>query len=482
MWSFLWWMNKLQRVALFLLSIQVLIVSCQLCVLEERPDPSRGGVLRWSMPYNKICYCQGVVAPRKPTQACPVYDEGNGEMKLWFVDDPTPLTNRLNWNKEALDILLERQEYCVANECASNPCENGGTCYDRTLKYICVCPAGFIGSRCEKDIEAPVIASCPADQETETDPGKGTAMFVYDNPTATDNSGEVSVECYPLSGSEFVIGQTTVTCVARDSSENIKTCNFQVLIKDAEAPVIASCPADQEIETDPGKATVMFEYDNPTATDNSGEVSVECYPLSQSEFIIGQTTITCVARDNGENNKTCDFQVLVKETYCSTGWDIIGYSDIDHGSWAMVTPDKYIPCNGVVTEWRLYVKAAGILNVIIWRHNSGDSFHVVGFNTISISTHQINQIVTYQVTESEGIQVQAGDMIGWTSQGGVLAYAVQGDTLVQWSSFVNASSLAVNGYYQINTGSGNRDYAIHATVTSNEGKLLHLKICNTNLK
>ncbi|XP_072023138.1 hyalin-like [Amphiura filiformis] len=164
-----------------------------------------------------------------------------------------------------------------------------------------------------KDIEAPVITSCPTDQEIETDPGKATAMFVYTNPTATDNSGEVNVECYPLSGSEFIIGQTTVTCVARDNSENNKTCDFQVLIKDAEAPVIVSCPADQEIETDSGKATVMFVYNNPNATDNSGEVSVECYPPSQSEFIIGQTTVTCVARDSSENNKTCDFQVLVKD-------------------------------------------------------------------------------------------------------------------------------------------------------------------------
>ncbi|XP_072041425.1 EGF-like repeat and discoidin I-like domain-containing protein 3 [Amphiura filiformis] len=37
-------------------------------------------------------------------------------MKLWFVDDLRPLTNRMNWNKNALDILLERKEYC---ECTS---------------------------------------------------------------------------------------------------------------------------------------------------------------------------------------------------------------------------------------------------------------------------------------------------------------------------------------------------------------------------
>ncbi|XP_072017482.1 lactadherin-like [Amphiura filiformis] len=82
------------------------IVSGQLCVLEERPDPARGGALRWSLPYKQRCHCQRVVAPRKLTQACSVYGD------IWFVDDPTPLTNRMNWNQETLDILLERHEYC----------------------------------------------------------------------------------------------------------------------------------------------------------------------------------------------------------------------------------------------------------------------------------------------------------------------------------------------------------------------------------
>ncbi|XP_072048554.1 uncharacterized protein [Amphiura filiformis] len=33
-------------------------------------------------------------------------------MEVWFVDDIMPLNNRTNWNQEAFDILLDRQEYC----------------------------------------------------------------------------------------------------------------------------------------------------------------------------------------------------------------------------------------------------------------------------------------------------------------------------------------------------------------------------------
>ncbi|EDO39369.1 predicted protein [Nematostella vectensis] len=35
------------------------------------------------------------------------------------------------------------------NECASNPCLNGGTCVDGVNKYTCSCVSGYIGTRCE---------------------------------------------------------------------------------------------------------------------------------------------------------------------------------------------------------------------------------------------------------------------------------------------------------------------------------------------
>ena len=78
----------------------------------------------------------------------------------------------------------------------------------------------------------PVLGLCPADQETQTYPGKPTKMVEYQTPSATENSNETpSVECSPSSGFDFPIGETKVTCVARDSSGNNQTCDFQVNVR-----------------------------------------------------------------------------------------------------------------------------------------------------------------------------------------------------------------------------------------------------------
>ena len=35
------------------------------------------------------------------------------------------------------------------DDCAPNPCQNGGTCTDGANSYTCTCAAGFTGANCE---------------------------------------------------------------------------------------------------------------------------------------------------------------------------------------------------------------------------------------------------------------------------------------------------------------------------------------------
>ncbi|XP_072016912.1 hyalin-like [Amphiura filiformis] len=163
------------------------------------------------------------------------------------------------------------------------------------------------------DCIAPEIASCPGDQDMVTDPGRATAMVVYQTPNATDNFGDVSVLCYPESGSYFPIGNTTVDCVAKDKSENSARCNFEVNNKDKESPEFDFCPSNSvERDTDLGQPTAMIEWLKPMARDNSGDVpAITCTYPSGSDFAIGETTVECLAVDSSGNEKDCQFDINV---------------------------------------------------------------------------------------------------------------------------------------------------------------------------
>lgn len=40
----------------------------------------------------------------------------------------------------------------IKDECASNPCKNGGTCRDLFNGYLCHCPPEWEGPLCDKDV------------------------------------------------------------------------------------------------------------------------------------------------------------------------------------------------------------------------------------------------------------------------------------------------------------------------------------------
>ena len=85
---------------------------------------------------------------------------------------------------------------------------------------------------CLIDTEAPSFEVCPISQTLSTRPGQPYAVAVWDDPDVTDNSGDIpNVICNPLSGSNFTMGQTLITCEAIDSSGNNNTCSFQIDIK-----------------------------------------------------------------------------------------------------------------------------------------------------------------------------------------------------------------------------------------------------------
>ena len=70
-----------------------------------------------------------------------------------------------------------------------------------------------------------------------------TAVVTYPTPTVSDNEDPTpEISCSPASGSAFTIGQTIVTCTARDAQGNTATKSFTVTVRGTR-PVGGTVPA-----------------------------------------------------------------------------------------------------------------------------------------------------------------------------------------------------------------------------------------------
>jgi hypothetical protein len=128
------------------------------------------------------------------------------------------------------------------------------------------------------DNQAPTIA-CPT--EVVRDAPAGACETPVDfTVTASDDSGQATVECTPASGSTFPVGETPVTCVAVDPSGNrSQPCTFQVRVAGDPAGIVNICGATREFGPvratrkgrKRGSAFQAFTVDN---TNGCGDVTV----------------------------------------------------------------------------------------------------------------------------------------------------------------------------------------------------------------
>ncbi|XP_022111983.1 hyalin-like isoform X4 [Acanthaster planci] len=183
----------------------------------------------------------------------------------------------------------------------------------------CICEKGWQGIRCENDYLPPVFVSCPPDIFMKAGSGEDRAVVTWDDPRAVDNSGaEPNIVCDRTSGSWFS-GTSLVTCTASDGTGNsVSDCIFNVTVTDEKAPVM-TCPASGSWNVDSGAdvATVIWSP-LPEATDNiDGKLQVTCTDAlgnvvnSGDEFLVGETSVFCLASDKSGNQGRCGFSITV---------------------------------------------------------------------------------------------------------------------------------------------------------------------------
>lgn len=195
------------------------------------------------------------------------------------------------------------------------------------------------------DTQAPTI-TC-SNIIKSNDPNQCGAVVIL-APTASDNCPGVTVACSPASGSFFPKGTTTVSCTAKDSSNNTSApCGFTVTVNDTQPPTI-SCPPNQTAVTPTiGGNNVVVVFPPPTASDNCPGVTTACNPPSGATFPVGCTTVTCTATDTSNNTATCSFQVCVFNICLQD--DSVGLNRILINSF---TGDYRFCCNGTTLTGR----------------------------------------------------------------------------------------------------------------------------------
>ncbi|MCC6744959.1 MAG: alpha/beta fold hydrolase [Acidobacteria bacterium] len=83
------------------------------------------------------------------------------------------------------------------------------------------------------DTILPVFPVSPPGVDVRATPGSTAAAVSFPTPIATDACGAVVVSCVPASGSEFPLGQTTVTCTAIDVGGNTSSATFTVYVRNS---------------------------------------------------------------------------------------------------------------------------------------------------------------------------------------------------------------------------------------------------------
>jgi HYR domain/Autotransporter beta-domain len=156
------------------------------------------------------------------------------------------------------------------------------------------------------------VATVPADITVGNDTGQASAVVNF-TPTATDNVGVTSLVSSPASGSTFALGTTTVTVTATDAASNTGSDTFTVTVEDVEAPVFTSSQADINIEIDFNQTSAVVTFPSPTASDNSGGVTVTQTGgiSSGGSFPVGPTLVEFTASDGAGLSVKLQFTVTV---------------------------------------------------------------------------------------------------------------------------------------------------------------------------
>ncbi|MDW8849359.1 gliding motility-associated C-terminal domain-containing protein [Flavobacterium sp. MMLR14_040] len=193
-----------------------------------------------------------------------------------------------------------------------------------TLKYTATDSSGNVSTECSFDItvvdaEKPTIMCAVPSASYNNDLGV-CSFTVVDNsldPVAADNCSTVSVlnnfnNSATLNGAIFPVGTTNVIWTATDAAGNTETCNHDIIVVDAEAPVVSTKNITVQLDATGNVTIVAGDVDNGSA-DLCGAVTLSITPDTFTCANIGDNTVTLTATDASGNPSTANAIVKVED-------------------------------------------------------------------------------------------------------------------------------------------------------------------------
>ncbi|XP_072042422.1 uncharacterized protein [Amphiura filiformis] len=111
------------------------------------------------------------------------------------------------------------------------------------------------------------------------------------------------------------VGATILKTILRDMElGDIPVLNAWVVSDTPSEPLDLTCPADIEIEIDPGTNGAVVTWTAPDVIDDSGVISLVASQQSGSEFPIGMAVVTYTARNPSGDRVDCNFTINVIDT------------------------------------------------------------------------------------------------------------------------------------------------------------------------
>jgi hypothetical protein len=158
------------------------------------------------------------------------------------------------------------------------------------------------------DTTGPEMFGSPGDVSLEGD-RPGGASVDFGPLSATDVvDGDQSVTCSHAPGF-FALGTSEVSCSSSDLHTNSSHVTFSITVVDTTKPALTLPDPITVHAAGPGGAAVGYVA---TAADVvSDAVAVNCHPLSGSTFPLGTTTVRCSATDGSGNSVHGSFTVTV---------------------------------------------------------------------------------------------------------------------------------------------------------------------------